>query len=195
MPDDSIFAYVFIAEPADPRKSVKDFVDKLTQERAPNVLFAVDVAGAYEGFAVIEAQTLDGLQDVLADAELWADQKNVLIEAKPGAHPAKRETCDKLAIVRIRTRRGSAEDVFNRLNEFVEADLAEFGRQSDDRRYYGVSMVFGSFDILLTLNAHDFETLKELALGLQSIDGLDGIVRTETSFADCTRAYKRLHDA
>ena len=179
--EEGVFAYVFI-DAADPGKSVRGLVGKLqgtereiAVEMVARVRFATTVVGAYEGFAVVQGRELSDLDNLLQEGELWADQKSALVEVGKGTRPAKRDTCEMLAIVRIRTRHGESQAVFDRLNGLVE----------DDERYHGVSMVCGSFDILLTLDAPDIETLKELVMGLQTLDGLEGIVRTETSFADC----------
>ena len=127
------------------------------------VRFATDVAGAYEGFAVVQALDLARLQDFLQDAELWADDKESAVEGGKGAKPAKRDRCDILGIVRIKTAPGAAESVFETLNARVTKDLDK-GR---DPEFHGVSMVFGSFDILLTLNGSVMEEVMDLALSLQ----------------------------
>jgi hypothetical protein len=173
MPPNEIYSYVFIYS-ADPGKSVRGLVDKLRRDRSSQVIFAVDVAGAYEGFAVTKTTDLAQLQDLIADAELWADAKEVMIEAKGGHRPAKRETCDKLAIVRIRTNHGFANSVFETLDGWVR----------EDERFHGVSMLYGRFDILFTIDAPSFEEVQELSLRLQTVSGIRS---TETSFADCTK--------
>ena len=174
-PDEGEFAYVFI-DAADPGKTVRGLVTKLRDVDRDDVRvwFATDVAGAYEGFAVVQASELKQLQDFLQE-ELWADAKESHLEGGKGVRPAKRDTCDFLGIVRIRTKHGESQAVFETLNALVESDT----------QYHGVSMIFGRFDILLTLDASDMEILKSLVMGLQTMDGLEGIVRTETSFADC----------
>lgn len=181
-PEEGLFAYVFI-EAADPGTTVRRLVGKLQRaerkvhgETVARVRFATVTVGAYEGFAVVQGRELSDLENFLQEEELWADQKFVLVEGVKGAKPAKRDGCQMLAIVRIQTRHGESQTVFNTLNGLVE---------SDGERYHGVSMVFGSFDILLMLDAPDIENLKELVMGLQTMDGLEGIARTETSFADC----------
>lgn len=179
--EEGVFAYVFI-DAADPGKSVRRLVEKLNgAERQVNgetvarVRFATVVVGAYEGFAVVQGRELSDVENLLQEEELWADQKSAHVEGGKGFRPAKRDTCEMLAIVRIQTKHGESQAVFDRLNQLVEGN----------QRYHGVSMVFGRFDILLTLDAPDIETLKELVMGLQTMDGLEGVVRTETSFADC----------
>jgi len=179
--EEGVFAYVFI-DAADPGKSVRRLVEKLQgaerqvdDETVARVRFATVVVGAYEGFAVVQGRELSDVENLLQEEELWADQKSAHVEGAKGIRPFKRDTCEMLAIVRIQTRRGESQAVFDRLNELV----------GGNERYHGVSMVFGRFDILLTLDAPDIETLKELVMGLQTMDGLEGIVRTETSFADC----------
>lgn len=179
--EEGVFAYVFI-DAADPGKSVRRLVKKLqgverevNGETVSRVRFATVVVGAYEGFAVVQGRGLSDVENLLQEEELWADQKRAHVEGGKGFRPAKRDSCEMLAIVRIRTRHGESQAVFDTLNALVEGD----------ERYHGVSMVFGSFDILLVLDAPDIEPLKELVMGLQTMDGLEGIVRTETSFADC----------
>ena len=181
--EEGVFAYVFI-DAADPGKSVKRLVAKLNGterevggEMVARVRFATTVVGAYEGFAVVQGRELSDLDDLLQEEELWADQKSALVEVKKGHRPAKRDTCEMLAIVRIRTRHGKSEAVFGTLNKLVKGD----------KRYHGVSMVFGSFDILLTLDGPDLKTLNKLVMGLQTRRGLEGIVSTETSLADCRK--------
>jgi len=190
--EEGVFGYVFI-DAAVPGRNVRGLVDKLSRVNRPDVRvrFASDVAGAYEGFAVVQARELKHLQDFLQEQELWADQKKTYIEKRGGPVPAKRDGCEMLAIVRIQTRRGAAQTVYDALLKLVEADKAEHG---GDRHYHGVSMVFGSFDILLTLNAADMDTLTDLALGIQGLTDDHGplrIVRTETSFADCRHLEAR----
>lgn len=177
------FGYVFI-EAADPGKSVRRLVNKLQgAERTKNgdvvarVRFATVAVGDYEGFAVVQGRELSDLADFLEEEELWADQKKTNLEGGKGFRPAKRDGCQMLAIVRIRTRHGEAQAVFDTLDGLVRGD--------EEETYHGVSMVFGSFDILFTIDAPDIETAKELVMDLQTMDGLDGIVRTETAFADC----------
>ncbi len=167
---DGLFAYVFV-KAADPGKSVRGLVGKLVDQR--EVWFAVDVAGAFEGFVVVETPGLEDLHRFLGNAELWADQKEVLVEASYSTKPAKRERCEVLGIVRIRTMHGAVRRVFDALDVLVH-------EQPD--RFHGVSIVFGSFDILLTLDGKSIEDLKEAVLQLQDIEG---IIQTETSFADC----------
>jgi DNA-binding Lrp family transcriptional regulator len=175
------FGYVFI-EAADPGKSVRRLVNKLQgAERTKNgdvvarVRFATVAVGDYEGFAVVQGRELSDLADFLQEEELWADQKKTKLEGGKGFRPAKRDGCQMLAIVRIRTKHGETQAVFDTLNALLDSD----------ERYHGVSMVFGSFDILFTIDAPDIDTLKGLVMGLQTMDGLEGIVRTETAFADC----------
>jgi hypothetical protein len=185
--EEGVFAYVFI-DAADPGRSVRGLVGKLrgtergvAGEMVARVRFATTVVGAYEGFAVVQGRELSDLDNFLQEGELWADQKSALVEVGKGARPAKRDTCEMLAIVRIRTRHGKSKAVFDTLNKLVKRD----------KRYHGVSMVFGSFDILLTLDAPDLETLNKLVLGLQTRRGLEGIVSTETSLADCRKNRKK----
>lgn len=167
---DGLFAYVFV-EAADPGKSVRGLVGKLVDRE--EVWFSADVAGAYEGFVVVETRGLEELHRFLGDAEAWTDQKEVLIEAGYKTKPAKRDTCEVLGIVRIRTERGAVQQVFDALDALVA---------EEPERFHGVSMVFGRFDILLTLDGGSIDELKDAVLRLQ---GIDGIVHTETSFADC----------
>lgn len=167
---EGLFAYVFV-EAADPGKSVRELVGKLVDRH--EVWFSVDVAGAYEGFVVVETPGLEELQRFLGDAELWTDQKDVLLEASYTTSAAKRERCEILGIVRIRTERGAVQQVFEALDARV---------RDEPDRFHGVSIVFGRFDILLTLDGTSIDELKDAVLQLQDIEG---IVHTETSFADC----------
>lgn len=177
-----VYAYAFIHEAADPTKSVRQIVDKIALTKPRGVIFAVDVAGAYEGFAVLKADSLAEMQDVIADVGIWADQKVIMHEAKKGLRPAKRDTCDKLALVRIRTEHGFADKVFDTLNKLVKGN----------KEFHGVSMLFGDFDILFTIDATTFERAKKLALKVGTVSGIEQV---ETSFADCKAARDRVKEA
>jgi len=177
-----VYAYAFIHEAADPTKSVRQIVDKIALTNPPGVIFAVDVAGAYEGFAVLEADSIAHMQNVIADVGIWADQKVIMHEAKKGHRPAKRDTCDKLALVRIRTEQGFADKVFDTLNKWVKGK----------KEFHGVSLLFGDFDILFTIDATSFEEAKKLALRVGTVSGIEQV---ETSFADCTAARDRVKQA
>jgi len=173
------FAYVFI-EAANPGKSVRGLVGKLRDVDRPRVRvrFATVTVGAYEGFAVVQGLELSDLESFLQEEEeegVWADQKSAHVEGEKGHRPFKRDGCQMLAIVRIQTKHGESQAVFNKLSGLVQSEEG----------YHGVSMVFGTFDILLSLDAPDLDTLKGLVIDLQTMPGLDGIARTETAFADC----------
>ncbi len=168
----SIFSYVFIHS-AKPGKSVRSLVGQLAEQ--PHVLFATDVVGAYEGFAVLKTPDLATLHAFLADP-VWEDQKTVALEGQTSRFgPAKRDTCEILALVRIKAQYGKAKSVL--------AALAKI--RGDDKRFHGASMIFGEFDILLTLDAGSVEDLKSLVL--TKLQDIPGVVRTETSFADCRK--------
>jgi hypothetical protein len=176
-----LHAFVFMRE-VDPGTNIRDVIGALRQLDKPTIRYAAEMVGTSLGFAHVRTDTLAEMHDLIA-GELWergvhcdhclekgvAKQGNRLIGAK-------RSTPEIIALSRVRTRRGAADDV-------LAAMADEHGPLRDTFR--GASTVFGDFDILLQLGGDSYDAVAEdAAVALQTIEG---IVATDTAFTDGRR--------
>jgi DNA-binding Lrp family transcriptional regulator len=145
----------------------------------PTVLSAASYIGAYGALVHLWAppDALAELQDFIAgplgDLRLtgtFAMQAAARVDG-PTPYGMKLKKCDVVAIVRVWCGRGRLDDVLDRV-----ADLPGFN---------GAAVVFGDLDILVELDGSTFEELA--ATALEHLPGIDGVVRTETAFADYRR--------
>jgi hypothetical protein len=145
----------------------------------PTVLSAASYLGAYGALIHLWAppDALAELQDFIAgplgDLRLtgsFAVQASAVTD-RPTPYGMKLKKCDVVAIVRVWTGRGRLDDVLTQL-----ADLPGFN---------GAAVVFGAFDILVELDGSTFEEVAGAAL--EHLPAIDGVVRTETAFADYRR--------
>jgi DNA-binding Lrp family transcriptional regulator len=159
----------------------------LINDESP-VRFASEFVGAYKAVVAIEVAPGDlaGLQDFLAGSPYngttfgWeALDYEVIVEgpsyvdAVGSIRRPKRPGCDMLAFVRISVESGRAREVLGRLGDSLGPV------------FHGAAIVYGSTDILLTLEATSFEPLVHAIL--TKLQGIPGVIGTEASFADARR--------
>ena len=176
-----LHAFVFIRE-VDPGTNVRTVIGALRELGKPTVRYAAEMVGTSLGFAHVRTDTLAQMQDLIA-GELW--QRGVHCDhclekgvARQGQRliGAKRSTPEIIALSRVRTRRGAADEVLQAMAD-EEGPLRATFR--------GASTVFGDFDILLQLGGDSLEPVAEdAAVALQTIEG---IVATDTAFTDGRR--------
>jgi hypothetical protein len=141
------------------------------------------VGGRHRGVvhvAVEDENDLAGIQDALVelsrDRDLGTDVAVLgppYVDSSGQVKAAKVRRCEVVAFVRIWVERGQAMNVLNALEEAV-GDVFD-----------GASIVYGAFDILLALDGPDFASVAGPAL--EGVPTVEGIVRTETLFADVRR--------
>ncbi len=146
------------------------------------IIFATETVGPFKGLAHVRVEEgrLDTLQDEMVRLEQefglgcqYATLGPAHRTAAGVPRPAKPKKCEVMAFVRIWVRPGRAMDV---LSAVGPASGAAFD---------GASIVFGGFDVLLTLDASSYDALTHAIL--QGLHDVDGIARTETLFADLRR--------
>jgi hypothetical protein len=190
MASDGLYAYLFVTGVKASEASVSGQianVRELIRDEGP-VRFASEVVGAYKAVVALEVGSGDlaGLQDFLGGAEYggtqfeWDGFDYALVVEGPAYTTAvntlmypKRPGCDVLAFVRISVEAGRAREVLGRLGD-------ELGPT-----FHGAAIVFGGTDILLTLEATEFETVAQVALA--ELQHVSGVTATESSFADVRR--------
>ena len=176
-----LHAFVFMRE-VDPGTNIRDVIGALRELDKPTIRYAAEMVGTSLGFAHVRTETLAEMHDLIA-GDLWERgvhcdhciEKGV---ARRGARllGAKRSTPEIIALSRVRTRRGAADEV-------LEAMADEDGPLRATFR--GASTVFGNFDILLQLGGDSYEPVAaDAAVALQ---GIEGIVGTDTAFTDGRR--------
>lgn len=147
----------------------------------PTVLSAASYIGAYGALVHLWAppNELAELQDFIAgplgDLRLtgtFALQASRYTRAGgPTAYGMKLKKCDVVAIVRVWTEHGRLDDILAQMS-----DLPGFN---------GAAAVFGDFDVIVELDASTFEEAAGTALA--HLPEIEGVVRTETAFADYRR--------
>jgi hypothetical protein len=176
-----LHAFVFIRE-VDPGTNIRTVIGALREMGKPTVRYAAEMVGTSLGFAHVRTETLAEMQDLIA-VELWERgvhcdhclEKGV---ARQGQRliGAKRSTPEIIALSRVRTRRGAADEVLQAMAD-EEGPLRATFR--------GASTVFADFDILLQLGGDSYDAVAEdAAVALQTIEG---VVATDTAFTDGRR--------
>lgn len=174
-------AFAFIRG-AEPGTRVGEVVQALRGQEDPDrgpILFASEVVGPYEAFVHLAADGLQELQAAIAEL-LWARGLRAenavewrVYEAAGGAFGPKRWSPGFIALVRVWTEPGQALDVLGRLGEHLG---------SPGELFKGASVVFGGFDILLQLGSEE-SLAGVMDPVLERLHRVEGIARTETSFA------------
>lgn len=187
-------AYLF-ADGVAPNRDTREVVDALRSlmpGAEPNplarevaaddraVCSASEFVGAYAAFAHVWVEGgLASLQDFVSDLRQklglrmeCALAERSFVDSGGTTVMAKLKRCDVVALVRIWVEKGQALAVLDRLAGLGDA-------------FAGATIVFGTFDILLELEASDLAPVTEAALG--PLQEIEGIARTETSFADFRR--------
>jgi len=152
----------------------------------PLVLSAATFAGTYAAFAHLwappnELAALQHYKDVtLAGSRLRGRmtlQAKSYQSTKQSAQifALKLKKCNVVALVKIWGARDSLEAVMERASHVPG--------------FRGAAIVFGDFDVLVELDADDYDTA--VATALVDLAGVAGVERTETAFAD----YRRYDDA
>jgi hypothetical protein len=141
------------------------------------------VGGVHRGYAHVALEDdndIAGLQDLLVElSERRELDGEIAVLGPPYVDPdgeiwpAKPRHCEVLAFVRIWVERGQAGIVLEALRGAV-GDVFD-----------GASIIYGAFDILLVLDGPDYSSVAGPAL--TAVPTVEGIVRTETLFADVRR--------
>ncbi|HEX5147504.1 MAG TPA: hypothetical protein VFW02_00390 [Candidatus Limnocylindrales bacterium] len=174
MQGETLDAYVFVPSGSE------DTMDKLKELwKAGHVRYANRVlSGAYGAVAFIEvAVRAEG--DVATLGDLKAKLTAVRNQVNPGTSvgvaiqvgtraPSRwSEKAPVGAYTRIRTERGKARQVFEALNDRFAG-----------RDQYGSALVAGDFDVLIEVDA---DTIDELGPMIERINGVGGIVSTDSA--------------
>ena len=163
-----LHAFVFI-DHVDPGVKAAGVVDGLFDLDGGNgrrVLWASTFVGDYLAFAHVQVDDKDEANDL---ASLQEFIENDLWEN--GVH------CSWL--VGIKTHKGQAFHVA----DVLEGDADHPGVNG----FKGASVVLGHLDVILQLGGETFEEVVDHVVGLQSFEGLDGIVSTSTAITDGRR--------
>jgi DNA-binding Lrp family transcriptional regulator len=147
----------------------------------PTVLSAASYIGAYGALVHLWAppDALAELQDFITEplGDLQLTGTFALQASRyervggPTAYGMKLKKCDVVAIVRVWAEHGRLDDIL--------------AQTSDLPGFNGAAMVFGDFDILVEVDASTFEEAAGTALA--RLPKIEGVVRTETAFADYRR--------
>jgi hypothetical protein len=167
-----LHAFLFI-DHVEPGKSPEDVVKALRDIGRPTVMYASAFVGDYVAFAHIRARDLAHLQGLIAD-EIWKAGPRCAwsIESATGAAGVKRRSPDVIGLTRIKMQPGGITD------EFLATLASKDG-------FVGVSVISGNFDVVLQMEGATFEDAAAKVQG--ALDGLEGVVRTSTAFADGSR--------
>jgi len=147
------------------------------------VLSAAETVGPYKAFVHLWAppRRLDLLQDFIAGT-LWelglrcdyAVQGTAYTGPAGQVYALKIRKCDVVGFVRIWLSEGTARDAFEIMTNLSELD-----------GFQGAATVFGSFDVLLVIDGKEIDDVAKVIMG--KLQGISGIARTETAFADYRR--------
>lgn len=160
--------------------------DEGTSRDEPAVLAASEFVGAFGLFVHLWAPRggLALLQDLIAgpirDLGLrceYATQATSYQDGRGRVYTLKIKKCDVVAVTRIWAEPGRALELLPTLSRLDG--------------FEGAATVFGAFDVLLVLEGEGYEDVADVAL--HRLHGLDGVARSETSFADFRR-YPGLHE-
>jgi DNA-binding Lrp family transcriptional regulator len=179
---EGVHAFAFIHPEG---KKPEDIVRDVRNLGRPRVFYASTFVGNYPAFAHVSASTMGRLQNLI-DGPLWNAGVHTAYSVESGyykdgaAQPlgVKRRSPGLIAIVQMKVRPDRIDDV-----------LQELGDLGDSIGFVGASTVTGHHDILLQLTGESIEEVKaNLAQGMA---GIEGILRTATSFADGDRTDSR----
>ena len=174
MSDHTLDAYVFVPSGSDAT------MEKLYQLwRDGQIRYATKVlSGEFGSVAFVEVET-DGVDSLAALAELERKLTAIRDQVNPGTSvgvalikgpKAPTRWSEKLpfgAYVRIRTAPGKAREVFDELDTKFRSEQ------------FGLAMVAGDFDILVEVDAGSLKDLSDLIV---SINGVPGILSTDSAF-------------
>jgi hypothetical protein len=181
--DEGLHAWAFFSHTTngEPVARTVRSLQEASTEDGP-IIFATETVGPVKGLAHVrvDAGRLDLLQDLMRDLErehgLGSEYATLGPAHRTAAgvpRPAKPKKCEVMAFVRIWVAPGRATDV-----------LQAVGPASGEV-FDGASIVFGGFDVLLTLDASTYGELEHAIL--EDLHGVEGIVRSQTLFADLRR--------
>jgi hypothetical protein len=147
------------------------------------VLSATETVGPYKAFVHLWAppRRLDLLQDFIADT-LWglglrcdyAVQGTAYTGPTGEVYALKIRKCDVVGFVRIWLSEDAGLGAFDIMARLSELD-----------GFQGAATVFGSFDVLLVIDGKEIDDVAKVIMG--RLQGIAGIARTETAFADYRR--------
>ena len=150
------------------------------------VLSATETVGPYKAFVHLWAppRRLDLLQDFIAGA-LWelglrcdyAVQGTAYTGPTGQVYALKIRKCDVVGFVRIWLNPDAGLEAFDIMARLSELD-----------GFQGAATVFGSFDVLLVIDGKEIDDVAKVIMG--RLQGISGIARTDTAFAD----YRRYDD-
>jgi hypothetical protein len=186
-----LHAYVLVrdvtAESKHPERNTRVFVEEFRDDRNDEgpITSVVEAAGAFKVLVHLrfpdgaDDEPMDALQSFLAEDRWDGVDYDLVLEGPAYTGPTneligfKRHTSTIVAIVKVWVEHGRTREVLGRLGD-------ELGRA-----FHGASIVYGDCDILLALEGDDVKSVAGAALG--SLQRIDGIARTETSFTDWRR--------
>lgn len=171
-------AYVFIEhlDAPDPKRLLRD----LFHDIDPSVKFVGRFVGSFFAFARVEVDTFRDLLELMA-GDFW--QRGVrctwstVVGLLPGVMMPKKSGTTYCALLRITT--AADADPFD-----VMAQLGEAFESWADGDHFGIAVVTGQYDILMTIGADDADAL--LKAIRRRVLKVGGIASTETAFADLT---------
>jgi len=147
------------------------------------VLSATETVGPYKSFVHLWAppRRLDLLQDFIAGT-LWELGLRCDYAVQGGAYTGptgqiyalKIRKCDVVGFVRIWLSEDAGLGAFDIMARLSELD-----------GFQGAATVFGSFDVLLVIDGKEIDDVAKVIMG--RLQGISGIARTETAFADYRR--------
>ena len=160
-----------------------DSADYLPPSDHAVVLSATETVGPYKAFVHLWAppRRLDLLQDFIADT-LWglglrcdyAVQGTAYTGPTGQVYALKIKRCDVVGFVRIWLSPDADRGPFDIMESLSELD-----------GFQGAATVFGSFDVLLVIDGEEIDDVAKVIMG--RLQGVSGIARTETAFADYRR--------
>jgi hypothetical protein len=147
------------------------------------VLSATETVGPYKSFVHLWAppRRLDLLQDFIAGT-LWELGLRCDYAVQGGAYTGptgqiyalKIRKCDVVGFVRIWLSEDAGLGAFDIMARLSALD-----------GFQGAATVFGSFDVLLVIDGKEIDDVAKVIMG--RLQGISGIARTETAFADYRR--------
>jgi hypothetical protein len=184
-----LHAFVFIdhVDPGVKAASVVDGLFGLDGGNGRRVLWASTFVGDYLAFAHVQVDDKDERNDLASlqefiENDLWDNGVHCSWSTevvRPDRVGIKRDTPEVIALVGIKTHKGQAFHVA----DVLEGDADHPGVNG----FKGASVVLGQLDVILQLGGETFEEVVNHVVGLQSFEGLDGIVSTSTAITDGRR--------
>ena len=173
-----VHAFVLIDQ-VEPGKTPEEVVAALRALGKPPIMYASAFVGDFVAFAHVRARDIRHLQDLMAEP-IWSAGARCSwhTESSIRIMGAKRKSPGLIALTQVKMRPATAKP----------ARALLVSRKPEG--FVGASVVSGHFDMLLQMTGSSIDDVEERVEA--ALSGIDGVIRTSTSFADGDRT-EELH--